>query len=98
LALHESLAEFVDDQSKVEGPRRKGMKKPTTPYPDIIRAQRRPTHGLLLLYFVDPEKSWNMALQDPATGFGVSFPASKDEDCGIEYLANRVHQWEAGLD
>lgn len=97
-ALALSIQEFQEDRTKLEGRRRKGESEPRTPYPDLIRKERKPTHGLLVLYFVDPEASWERSLDHPATGFGVSFPGSSDSDCGIEYLANQVYQWEAGLD
>lgn len=97
-AIQESQKEFEDDMQRGEGRRRKGRNPPQNPYPDIIRRQRPATRGLLLIYFVDPVKSWNRPLEGPAVGFGISFPQSDDDDPGVEYLANIVYQWEAGLD
>jgi hypothetical protein len=97
-ALEESKAEFEEDVKRVEGRRRKSTKPPTAPYPDMIRKQRPATRGLLMFYFIDPEKSWSKDLGSPSVGFGISFPKTEKGYTGVEYLANKVLIWEDGLE
>lgn len=97
-ALLASIREFEEDKERGEGRRRKGESPPKVPYPDLIRKHRSPQNGLLLLYFVDAAASWKRDLEHPATGFGISFPSTDDEERGIEYLANKVYVWEATID
>jgi hypothetical protein len=97
-ALQESRDEFEADQHRMEGRRRKSKVPPRIPYPDIIRQQRSSQNGLLVLYFIDPKKSWNIDLPTPAMGFGISFPKTPGPTEGVEYLANIVAVWEAAFD
>lgn len=97
-ALTDSRKEYEEDQTRTEGRRRKSRHPPKIPYPDIIRQQRSKKQGLLLVYFIDPKKSWSQNLPTPAVGFGISFPKAGGATEGVEYLANIVTIWEAGLD
>ncbi len=85
-ALKLTRNEWVKDpgRSKREEP-------PDTPSGLAIRTVRgrRPQHGLLLLYPLDPEP---LALQttDPLVGFGVSFPRSTHSKA-VPYMVNNIY-------
>jgi Z1 domain len=63
--------------------------KSRTPDGKVIREQRNPRNGLLLLYPLDP-KTINAEI--PVVGFGISFPNSNSA-ISVEYKVNNVY-WE----
>lgn len=73
--------------------RRKEAGKPEsaskTPDGKVIREQRSPQKGLLLLYPLDPE---TINSHTPVIGFGISFPGSTTAR-PVEYKVNNIY-WE----
>ena len=59
---------------------------PNEPAPQVARANRDPSRGLLLLYLIDPGPS----SEAPMLGFGLSFPATKS-GAATEYVVNNVY-------
>jgi hypothetical protein len=88
-ALTASVARWNLEAQK-EGPRR-SKEPPKVPWPKDIRALRPATHGLILLYPIDHQKSgWGVTSPLPALGFGVSFPPSDNAMAKpIHYMVNK---------
>ncbi|MBC6479606.1 MAG: Z1 domain-containing protein [Hormoscilla sp. GM7CHS1pb] len=70
----------------------KGKEPSKTPNSSILRSQRSPRNGLLLLYPLNPEIVDGIDPTIPVMGFVISFPNSRTDQL-IEYRVNNVY-WE----
>ena len=86
LPIQEEIITITKERRREAG---KPANKSRTPDGKVIREQRNPRNGLLLLYPLDP-KAINAEV--PVVGFGISFPNSNSAR-SVEYKVNNVY-WE----
>lgn len=85
---HEAAMEAAAEAS-ANRPDRPPLQLPSGP---MIRDQRRPGQGLLLLYVLsEKDKEGQKLVAEPMVGFAFSFPRSH-RDIAAEYVVNRVWQ------
>jgi hypothetical protein len=93
-----ALDETISDWSKSER-KNKRPEEPVFPSGRNIRAHRKPTEGLLLIYPLDPKpEGWkDSSIKEPIIGYAISFPKNEN-DKKIKYRVNQVFMDEYGYD
>jgi hypothetical protein len=84
--IQEKIITITKERRREAG---KPENKSRTPDGKVIREQRNPRNGLLLLYPLDPR---TINAEIPVVGFGISFPNSNSA-ISVEYKVNNVY-WE----
>lgn len=75
----------------------RSKKPPKRPYGEVIRQVRPATHGLMLIYLLDPSKVFENSEEQCIPGFALSFPSSHRAN-QVDYRVTpgwlKLHGWQ----
>jgi hypothetical protein len=88
---YEEALKLTIEDWKASTRKKKRPEQPEKPSGKNIRAKRKVTDGLLLIYPLDPKPDdWlNSDIEEPIIGYAISFPKN-DHDKKIKYSVNQV--------
>jgi hypothetical protein len=76
----------------------KGKEEPKVPNGRVVRELRPATHGLLIIYPLDPDQVQSIKSSEPVIGFAISFPTSERART-VEYkVTKRYLELESEMD